>query len=121
MQSPVPNTCFEEEPPLTKEEQEADNLVSLMAEIKEMTKRNQEKDADGKGVSDEERRKNAEEMMFKLSAMMDIGLDEDDEDDEENQDGAGDIKEVWINWLAALNITKWQDGSADLRGAVRAG
>jgi len=27
---------FEEEPPLTKEEQEADGLVALMAEIKEM-------------------------------------------------------------------------------------
>ena len=40
VKSPLPDTYFEEEPPLTKEEQEADNLMALMSQIKEMTERN---------------------------------------------------------------------------------
>jgi len=82
--TPVPNPYFEEEPPLTKEEEEADNLVALMSQIKEMTERNQQKDGDGNTkVSDEDRRKNAELMMKKLSSMMD--LDSDDEEDDGDQ------------------------------------
>ena len=43
------------------------------------------KNEDGAAISDEERRKNAEAMMFKLSAMMDIGLDEGEGDDSEEE------------------------------------
>ena len=38
---------FEEEPPLTKEEEEADNLMALMSEIKQMQINNQVKNEDG--------------------------------------------------------------------------
>ena len=52
---------FEEEPPLTKEEQEVDSLMSLMSEIKTMQEKHQGK-SEAK-VSDSERRKNAEAMI----------------------------------------------------------
>ena len=47
-------------------------------QIKNQTKNN----ADGTAPSDEERRKNAEAMMHKIAAMMDIGMDDDESDDE---------------------------------------
>ena len=75
LESPVPNMYFEQEEPLTKEEQEVDSLMALMSEIKQMQEKHQGKD--GPKVSDQERRKNAEEMINKLSKMMDIGVDED--------------------------------------------
>ena len=61
MKSPLPNMYFEEEPPLTKEEQEVDSLMSLMSEIKTMQEKHAGKD--GAKVSDSERRKNAEAMI----------------------------------------------------------
>ena len=45
-------------------------------------KRVQEINKNQPGITDEQRRKNAEEMMIKFSKVMGIGLDEADLDDE---------------------------------------
>ena len=48
-------------------------MVQLMEEIKNAREVNQ-------GLSDEERRKNAEKIMMKLANMMDLGSDGEDEE-----------------------------------------
>jgi hypothetical protein len=55
-------------------EHQTDSLMKLMQDIKNLREVN-------KTLSDEERRKNAEEMVMKLSQFMNI--DEDDEDEDE--------------------------------------
>ena len=75
---------FENE--LEKEEQEAENLINLMEQIKYARDNNQ-------GLTDEERRKNAETIMNKLANMMDLG-DDDDVDDEDGGRDYGDFEEM---------------------------
>ena len=75
---------FENE--LEKEEQEAENLINLMEQIKYARDNNQ-------GLTDEERRKNAETIMNKLANMMDLG-DDDDVDDEDGSRDYGDFEEM---------------------------
>ena len=75
---------FENE--LEKEEQEAENLINLMEQIKYARDSNQ-------GLTDEERRKNAETIMNKLANMMDLG-DDDDVDDEDGGRDYGDFEEM---------------------------
>ena len=55
-------------------ELQVESLVNLMQEMKRV----QETNKNQTGLTDEQRRKNAEEMMLKFSKIMGIGEDEDD-------------------------------------------
>jgi len=55
-----------------EDEDEAENMMKLMEEIKYARDNNQ-------GLTDEARRANAEKIMMKLANMMDLGDDYDDE------------------------------------------
>lgn len=68
---------------MEKEEEEADNLIKLMDQIKFAREHN-------KGLSDEDRRKNAENIMNQLASMMDLG----DDDDEDGGRDYGDYEEI---------------------------
>jgi hypothetical protein len=56
-------------------EEEVESLVNLMQEMKRV----QEMNKNTAGLTDEQRRKNAEEMMLKFSKIMGIGEDDEDE------------------------------------------
>lgn len=51
---------------------ESDNMFALIEQIKNVKESN-------KNLTDEDRRKNAENIMMKLAAMMDLGSDDEDE------------------------------------------
>jgi len=63
-----------EETVLTKDEEETESMISLMTEMRNMQMMS-------KNLTDEQRRKNAEEMMMKLAAMIDIGDSDGDHSD----------------------------------------
>lgn len=64
---------FGEEDEVGGEEMEGESMLRLMQEIKNLREVN-------KCLTDEERRKNAEEMILKLSQYMDIDGGEEDDD-----------------------------------------
>lgn len=65
-----------------KDEEDADNLFKLMEQIKFARENNQ-------GLSDEQRKQNAEAIMMKLANMMDLG-----DDDEDGDRDYGDFEEM---------------------------
>lgn len=75
---PVPQVSekFFEEQTLSKDEQDAESMISLMSEMRNLQMRNKA----NPGISDEQRHKDAEAMMHKLAAMM--GMDGDEYDSE---------------------------------------
>lgn len=77
---PLVTAKFFEESPLSSEEKEAESMISLMNEMRNMQLRNK----NDPSLTDEQRRKNAEDMMLRLAAMMDIG--DDSYDDEGTQE-----------------------------------
>lgn len=56
---------------LTKDEQDSESMISLMTEMRDLQ-------LNSKNLSDEQRRKGAEDMMMKLAAMMEMGDSDDD-------------------------------------------
>ena len=70
---------------IEQEEAEAESMLKLMEEIQNVRETN-------KHLNDEERRQNAEKIMFKLAAMMQLGDEGEDEDDYGDQEGFEDIK-----------------------------
>lgn len=68
------NAKFFEEHGLTQEEKDAESMISLMNEMRNMQLRNK----NDSSLTDEQRRKNAEDMMLKIAAMMDFGEDDVD-------------------------------------------
>lgn len=62
---------------MSKEEQEAESMISLMNEMRAMQLRNK----NDPNMTDEQRRKGAEEMMKRIAAVMNIGDDSYGEDD----------------------------------------
>ena len=58
-------------------------MITMMQEIKNM--QTAFKDPSGAQVSDEERRKRAEDMILKIAAMMDLGEDGEDDDPEDDE------------------------------------
>lgn len=71
-------------------EQDAESMIALMQEIKNM--QTASKDASGGPISDEERRKRAEDMILKIAAMMDLGEDGEDDDDRGNDEEWENLK-----------------------------
>ena len=74
---PQVNAKFFEESPLTHEEKEAESMISLMNEMRNMQLRNK----NDSSLTDEQRRKNAEDMMLKIAAMMGMGDEDYGEED----------------------------------------
>lgn len=70
---------------IEQEEAEAESMLKLMEEIQNVRETN-------KHLNDEERRQNAEKIMMKLAAMMQLGGESDGEDDYGDQEGFEDIK-----------------------------
>jgi hypothetical protein len=66
---PQVNPKFFEASDLTQEEKEAESMISLMNEMRNMQLRNK----NDPSLTDEQRRKNAEDMMLKIAALMDFG------------------------------------------------
>ena len=60
------------EDPVDAVEEEAESMLKLVEEIKNVRETN-------KHLNDEERRQNAENIMMKLAAMMDLGSDGEEE------------------------------------------
>ena len=69
--------------PLTDMEQETESMITMMQEIKNIQEAF--KDPSGAQVSDEERRKRAEDMIMKIAAMMDLGDDGEDDDPDDDE------------------------------------
>ena len=84
-------------PPLTAEEMETESMIAMMHEIKQMQLAN--KDGANNNISDEERRKKAEDMIMKIASMMNLG-DYDDEEDNVDDD------EKWQNMNEAAQAEK---------------
>lgn len=72
-----------DEDPMSTTEHDVESMITLMQEMRNMQM--QSKDMVDNGMSDEDRRKRASEMILKIAAMMDLG----DEDDGEGDDPDG--------------------------------
>ena len=78
---PAVSDKFFQEETLSKEEQEAESMISLINEMRALQMRNK----NDSSLTDEQRRKGAEDMMKRLAAVMNVG---DDSYGEDNGDGA---------------------------------